>query len=265
MRTTIFSFFVFCMICGICSCNTEDIYTVSKQPEIQNELAYIAKIESRALSNLSVSRDSRSESGAADTLTEVAIEDLLFLVEELDTILSKYQDLCIANPDIASLPEDTLKMMLLDKEIFCDQIYGKVSSECSSMCNQILVDGNPVPTKVIANSNTSFNEKVAVQTLSTALEMNVLGPSSLEVKVKKSCEDQLEFNKKDCCWVYLSKSALAILIGVALSEATAGGSVIGMVVEVGQETYDLANCMKYAQMEYELCKEREKNINQPRQ
>lgn len=110
MRTTIFSFFVFCMICGICSCNTEDIYTVSKQPEIQNELAYIAKIESRALSNLSVSRDSRSESGAADTLTEVAIEDLLFLVEELDTILSKYQDLCIANPDIASLPEDTLKI-----------------------------------------------------------------------------------------------------------------------------------------------------------
>ena len=82
-----------------------------------------------------MSRDSRSESGAADTLTEVASEDLLFLVEELDTILSKYQDLCTANPDIASLPEDTLKMMLLDKEIFCDQIYGKVSSECSSMCN----------------------------------------------------------------------------------------------------------------------------------
>lgn len=253
------------MTFGVCSCNTEDMCGISQQPAIQNELTRIASMESRALSCLGSTGNTRSDSEISDTLVEVPIEDLLYLAKELDSILIKYQDLCTTNQDIASLPEDTLKMMLLDKEIFCNQIQGKVSRECSSMCTKVLVESKPIPTHVIANSNASFNEKVAVQTLSTALEINALSPSSLEVKVQKSCEDELNCNKNYCGWMYFGKSALSILVGIFTVGCTDGASVLGMVKSVADATYDLKECIDKANLTYELCKEKEKNRNRPRQ
>lgn len=239
------------------SCTTYDQFQ-STQVEMEEDLLDIASKEHEFFSQIKNSRGTRAmqeDSGMDIVINEQELQELN---ESLIDFCSKYKDLWRENQSLSSLSEDTIAMMLLDADIFMQQIEGKVSKEYLNVCKEVIHNNNTVSLKQVSSShNMSANEKLSAVTM---IQFQNSGQLMAPIEQQKaiSCQEEFQMNVNDCHTSALISSAFSTLsLCVETAPVAPAAAVTGTIGAVWT-IYSYLDCLQKAKRTYNNCVDRMK-------